>query len=137
MLEGYKVVEMATYIAGPGAAGMMADWGAEVIKVEAPGGDPIRWNRPPGREGGSSPNFELDNRGKRSIAVDYRRPEGCEVIRRLAAWADVFITSARPKALARAGLDYPALAAVNPGIVYASVTGYGLAAPWPISAPST
>jgi crotonobetainyl-CoA:carnitine CoA-transferase CaiB-like acyl-CoA transferase len=129
MLEGVKVVELAAYIAGPAAAGMMADWGAEVVKIEAPGGDPIRWNRPPAFEGGSTPNFEFDNRGKRSIVVDYRRPEGHEVIRKLAREADVFITSLRPGALRRAQLDYQSLSAINPRLVYASVTGYGLEGP--------
>lgn len=129
MLEGFKVVELATYVAGPATAGMMADWGADVIKVEAAGGDPIRWNRPPSFEGGSSPNFEFDNRGKRSIVVDFRKAEGREVMRRLAGWADVFITSLRPGALARAELDYTALSAINPRLVYASITGYGLQGP--------
>lgn len=129
MLEGVKVVELATYIAGPAAAGLMADWGAQVTKIEAAGGDPIRWNRPPSYEGGSSPNFEFDNRGKRSIVVDYRQPQGREVVWKLAEQADVFITSLRPGALQRAQLDYATLSKINPRLVYASVTGYGLSGP--------
>lgn len=129
LLEGLKVVEMATFVAGPGAAGLMADWGADVIKVEGPGGDPIRWNRPPGRPGGSSPNFELDNRGKRSIVVDFRKPAGAEVMHRLARWTDVFITSLRPESTAKARIDYASLSAVNARLIYASITGYGLEGP--------
>lgn len=129
MLEGLKVVELATFIAGPAAAGMMADWGATVIKVEAPGGDSIRWNRPPAREGGSSPIFEMDNRGKRSIVADFRTPEGCDVIRRLATWADVFITNLRPARAGKSRIDYDSLAALNPRLIYASITGYGLQSP--------
>lgn len=129
MLEDVKVVELATYIAGPATAGLMADWGADVVKIEAAGGDPIRWNRPPAFEGGSTPNFEFDNRGKRSIVVDYRRPEGREVVLRLAEQADVFVTSLRPGALRRAQLDYERLCSLNPRLVYASVTGYGLSGP--------
>ncbi len=126
MLEGVKVVDMATYIAGPATAGMMCDWGAEVIKIEAPGGDAIRWNRPPLHEGGWNPTFDQDNRGKRSIVIDYRKPEGVEVIRKLIEGADVFVTSLRPRILLKAGLDYDSVKVWRPDLIYASVTGYGL-----------
>ncbi len=129
LLDGIKVVEMSAYIAGPATAGMMCDWGAEVIKIEAPGGDAIRWNRPALYEGGWNPTFDQDNRGKRSIVIDYRKPEGAEVIRKLIADCDVFITSLRPRILKKAGLDYDSLAAWKPELIYASVTGYGLQGP--------
>jgi crotonobetainyl-CoA:carnitine CoA-transferase CaiB-like acyl-CoA transferase len=126
VLKGLKVAELATFVAGPGAAGLMADWGATVIKVEAPGGDPIRWNRPPAREGSSSPSFEFDNRGKRSIVIDIRKSEGRDVMHRLAGWADVFITNLRPGRAAKAGIDYESMSTTNPRLIYASITGYGL-----------
>jgi len=130
MLEGVKVVEMAAYIAGPVAAGMMCDWGADVIKVEAPGGDAIRWNRPALKPGGWNPTFDADNRGKRSIVVDLRKPEGASVLRKLIEGADVFITSLRPRILSRAGFDYESVRAWKPDLIYASVTGYGLTGPF-------
>jgi len=129
MLEGVKVVEMAAYIAGPVAAGMMCDWGADVIKVEAPGGDGIRWNRPPLKPGGWNPTFDADNRGKRSIVVNLRTPDGAAVLRKLIEGADVFITSLRPRILSQAGFDYDSVRAWKPDLIYASVTGYGLSGP--------
>jgi crotonobetainyl-CoA:carnitine CoA-transferase CaiB-like acyl-CoA transferase len=130
MLEGLKVVELATYIAAPGAAGIMADWGADVTKIEAPIGDPLRRffdALSDGHDG--NPVFELDNRGKRSIALDISRPEGRDVAMRLAAEADVFLTNVRDAALKRAGLDFDTLHALNPRLVYCVVTGYGLLGP--------
>lgn len=132
MLKGIKVVEMATYVAAPGAAGVMADWGADVVKIEPPGGDPIRkfFETFAGRNAVSgNPIFELDNRGKRSISVDPGTPEGAEVVRKLIDEADVFLTNVRPKSLERSGLDWTALRARNPRLIYASVTGYGLQGP--------
>lgn len=127
MLEGLKVVELATYIAAPGAAGVMADWGAAVIKIESPQGDPMRAafdDLTSAHEG--NPVFEMDNRGKRSIVLDITTPEGRAAAARLAVEADVFLTNVRPAALKRAGLDYEALSAANPRLVYCSLTGYGL-----------
>lgn len=127
MLEGLKVVELATYIAAPGAGGILADWGADVIKVEPPGGDPIRgFFDTIGRDMGSNPVFEMDNRGKRGVALDISKPEGRNALIRLIAGADIFLTNSRPGSLKRAGLDYEALKAANPRLIYASVTGYGL-----------
>lgn len=130
MLEGLKVVEFATYIAAPGAAGVMADWGADVIKVESPAGDPMRgFFNTLGRDMGSNPVFDMDNRGKRGIVLDIAKPEGREALVRLVAAADIFLTNVRPAALKRARLDWESLRAEHPRLIYASVTGYGLEGP--------
>ena len=130
MLEGLKVVELATYIAAPGAGGIMADWGAAVVKVESPAHDPIRnFFEGFGEEFTTNSVFELDNRGKRGIVLDISKPEGREALVRLVRGADVFLTNTRPAALKRARLDYDALAAENPRLVYCSVTGYGSEGP--------
>jgi len=85
MLEGLKVVEYATYMAAPGAGCILADWGAEVIKIEPPGGDPIRnFFRSIGTDYQDNPVFDFDNRGKKSIVVDTTTPEGQEIVRKLA-----------------------------------------------------
>lgn len=130
MLEGLRVIELATYIAAPGAAGIMADWGADVIKVESPEGDPMRrFFDTIGSDQDANPVFELDNRGKRAVVLDIRSDLGREALKALVATADIFLTNVRPAALARAGLDHDALKVVNPRLIYASLTGYGLTGP--------
>ncbi len=130
MLEGLRVVEYATYVAAPGAGGIMADWGAEVIKVEPPGGDPIRqFFASVGVEEERNPVFDLDNRGKRSVVLDTAQDGGRDALLRLVARADVFLTNVRPGGLKRAGLDADALLKRNPRLVYATLTGYGLEGP--------
>ncbi len=130
LLNGLKVLEHATYIAAPGAGGIMSDWGADVIKIEPPGGDPIRqFFESIGADTGLNPVFDLDNRGKRSIILDASSAGGRDVIVKLVKDMDVFLTNVRPGGLKRAGLDYEALSAINPRLVYASVTGYGLEGP--------
>jgi crotonobetainyl-CoA:carnitine CoA-transferase CaiB-like acyl-CoA transferase len=133
MLEGVRIVEHATYFAGPGAGGILADWGADVIKIEPPAGDPARTYFPtrgtPHEHLTEDAGFDSDNRGKRSIVIDTGKAEGPGLIRRLAAGADVFLTNVRPAGLARAGLDPDTLAAINPKLVYAQVTGYGVEGP--------
>jgi crotonobetainyl-CoA:carnitine CoA-transferase CaiB-like acyl-CoA transferase len=127
MLKGLKVVEFATYIAAPGAGGIMADWGAEVIKIEPPAGDPIRgFFATIGHVSESNPVFELDNRGKKGVVLDTAKPEGRAALVRLVKDADIFLTNVRPAALKRAKLDWDSLKAENPKLIYASVTGYGL-----------
>ncbi len=127
MLEGLKVVEYATYIAAPGAGGMMADWGADVVKIESPAGDPMRFFFDSiATETAINPCFELDNRGKRAIVLDTTKPEALEALLKLIDGADVFLTNLRPSSLKRAGLDYETLAKRRPDLIYASVTGYGL-----------
>ncbi|MCI4645642.1 MAG: CoA transferase [Hyphomonadaceae bacterium] len=130
MLEGIRVIEYATYMAAPGAGSIMADWGAEVIKIEPPGGDPIRkFFKSIGTDIQDNPVFDFDNRGKKSIIVDTATPEGQEIVRKLAATADVFLTNVRPGGLSRSGLDHQSLSATNPKLVYCSLTGYGLTGP--------
>ncbi|HEX2818464.1 MAG TPA: CoA transferase, partial [Phenylobacterium sp.] len=130
LLKGLKVVEFASYIAAPGAACMLGDWGADVIKVERPGGDSMRHVFADVKsELNGNPTFDLDNRGKRAVVLDVGKPEGREALARLAATADVFITNVRPAALKRAGLDEATLRAANPRLVYTIVTGYGLEGP--------
>lgn len=130
LLQGLKVVEFASYIAAPGAGGVLADWGAEVIKVERPEGDPMRHVFGDAKgEISSNPTFGLDNRGKRAVVLDISKDEGREALARLAAQADVFLTNVRPAALKRAGLDEATLRAANPRLIYTMVTGYGLEGP--------
>lgn len=130
MLQGIKVVEYATYMAAPGAGCILADWGADVIKVEPPHGDPIRgFFDTIGADVSDNPVFDFDNRGKKSIVVDTTKPEGVEILKKLVADADVFLTNVRPGGLERSGLDYDSLKAINPELVYCSLTGYGLTGP--------
>ena len=130
MLEGLRIIEYATYMAAPGAGSILSDWGAEVIKVEPPGGDPIRsFFSTIGSDIQDNPVFDFDNRGKKSIMLDTGTQEGQAILRDLAASADVFLTNVRPGGLSRSGLDYDALSKVNPKLVYCSLTGYGLTGP--------
>ena len=130
LLKGLKVVEFASYIAAPGAAGILADWGAEVIKVERPQGDPMRHVFADAKsEIAGNPTFGMDNRGKRAVVLDIAKPEGRDALARLAAEADVFLTNVRPASLKKYSLDEQTLRAANPRMIYAVVTGYGLEGP--------
>jgi crotonobetainyl-CoA:carnitine CoA-transferase CaiB-like acyl-CoA transferase len=124
-MDGVKVVEVGMWVAGPAGAAILGDWGADVVKIEPPDGDPFR-GLLSGIVEGVSPPFELDNRNKRSIGLNLSLPEGREVAAALVDQADVFVTNARPSALARAGLDWETVSARNPRLVYAHVSGYGL-----------
>jgi len=123
-LSGLKVLDLSRILAGPYATQMLADLGAEVWKVESPWGDDTRRWGPPFKEGESA-YFLSTNRGKKSLAVNLKDPRGQEVVRRLAAEADVLVENFKAGDLARYGLDYESLAAVNPRLVYASITGFG------------
>ncbi len=130
LLKGLKVVEFASYIAAPGAAGILGDWGADVIKVERPQGDPMRVAFADAKNAlVGNPTFALDNRGKRGIVLDTSKPAGRDALAKLASEADVFLTNVRPAALARSKLDEATLRAANPRLVYAVITGYGLDGP--------
>jgi len=132
-LEGLRVVEVANWLAAPSAAALMADMGADVIKVEPPGGDAYRYFslRGIGHDHDFATNygFELDNRGKRSVTVALTEPGGPEVVLRMAAQADVFITNLIQPRRERYGLTVEDVQAVNPGVVYASFSGYGTEGP--------
>jgi len=129
-LDGIRVVELGVWVAGPAAGGIMADWGANVVKIEPPTGDPGRsFGRMLGLDDGSSPPFEMDNRSKRSIVLDLTTDGGLATARQLISRADVFITNVRPDALHRLGLDYPSVAELNPCLVYGLITGYGETGP--------
>jgi len=125
-LDGIRIVELGVWVAGPAAGGILADWGADVVKIEPPEGDPARmFGRMLGVEDGSSPPFEMDNRGKRSIMCDLTTEDGRVTARELISDADVFLTNVRPAALSRVGLDFATIAEHNPALVYGLITGYG------------
>jgi crotonobetainyl-CoA:carnitine CoA-transferase CaiB-like acyl-CoA transferase len=130
LLKGLKVVDFSAYIAGPGAAGILCDWGADVVKVERPGGDSMRHVFGDLANAlDSNPIFEVDNRGKRAIVLDITKEEGRDALAKLAAEADVFLTNVRPVSLRRYGLDDATLRAASPKLIYAVITGYGLEGP--------
>lgn len=129
-LDGVRVVELAMWAAGPGTAAILADWGAEVIKIERPGGDPYRGYRGTEPTGaGDNGAFEVVNRNKRSVCADLHTAAGREVCARLVVGADVFVSNLRPAALEGFGLDAPTLCARHPRLVHASLSGYGHAGP--------
>jgi crotonobetainyl-CoA:carnitine CoA-transferase CaiB-like acyl-CoA transferase len=129
-LETVRVVELGAWVAGPGAGGILADWGADVVKVEPPQGDPARnFGRMLGGDLPVNPVFELDNRGKRSIAVDLSEERGRGLVHQLVAEADVFLTNLRPAALTRVGLGPDETCSRHAHLVYAIITGYGLEGP--------
>ncbi|WP_295046474.1 CoA transferase [uncultured Paracoccus sp.] len=126
-LAGIRVLDFTRVLAGPYATALMADLGADVIKVEAPGGDEYRHIGP--FLGGESALFQTANRGKRSIVLDLRSPADLAVARDLALRADVVVENFRPGVMARLGLDADPLQAANPRLVYASVSGFGQSGP--------
>lgn len=129
-LQGIRVIELGLWVAAPATGGILADWGADVIKVEPPQGDPARmFGRMIGVDTGANPPFEMDNRSKRSIVADLGTAAGRALVGDLLADADAFVTNVRPGALARAGLDFASLAERNPRLVYGLITGYGLDGP--------
>jgi len=126
-LKNIKVVEQGTFITGPCAGMMLADLGADVIKVETPGdGDPYRTYQ----EGHYSPHFQAYNRNKRSVALDLKSEEGKRVFDGLIAEADVYIQNFRPGAAERLGAGYPRLSGINSGLVYCSISGFGKDGPY-------
>ena len=131
LLKGIRVVEMGLWVAGPAAGGILADWGAEVVKIEMPKGDPMRklFGALSGSKEDRCPPFDLYNRGKKSVALDVNHADGMALAQRLVATADVFVTNMRPQFLERIGLDHRALLAKHPRLVYASLTAYGLEGP--------
>ena len=126
-LAGIRVIELANFIAGPLAGTLLADMGADVIKVEPPSGDMGRAT-PPIRNG-ESVSFVALNRNKRSLVLDLKQPDAIEVLRKLAAKSDVFLEAYRPGALDKLGLGAAQVKAINPRIVYTSVSGFGQTGP--------
>ena len=127
-LEGLKVVELGQLIAGPFAGKFFSEFGAEVIKIEPPEGDPLRkWRK---LHRGTSLWWYVQNRNKKSVTVDLRTPDGQEVVRRIARDADVVIENFRPGTLEKWGLGYESLAAENPGLVMLRLSGFGQTGPY-------
>jgi crotonobetainyl-CoA:carnitine CoA-transferase CaiB-like acyl-CoA transferase len=127
-LAGIKVIELANFIAGPLCGTLLADMGADVVKVESPKGDMSRAT-PPIRNG-ESVSFVALNRNKRSLVLDLKRPEATEILLKLAAQSDVFVEANRPGALDKLGLAAAQVKAVNPRIIYTSVSGFGQSGPY-------
>jgi crotonobetainyl-CoA:carnitine CoA-transferase CaiB-like acyl-CoA transferase len=121
-LAGIKVADFSALIPGPFTTAILADLGADVIKVEPPRGDPARSLLPA--------VFHAINRNKRSIALDLKQADAKPVVERLARWADVLIESNRPGVSVRLGIDYASLSALNPGLIYCSLSGFGQNGPW-------
>jgi len=129
LLEGVRVLDLTRVLAGPYATMVMADLGAEVIKIELPGqGDEARGFGP--FQNGESAYFTSINRGKKSVTLDLRQQRGQELARQLAGQCDVLIENFRPGSMARFGLDYATLHALYPRLVYASVSGFGQTGPY-------
>jgi len=129
-MDGVRIVELGVWIAGPAAGGVLADWGADVVKIEPPTGDPARtFQRMLGGDMPNNPVFELDNRSKRSIVIDLSTDEGRTIALELIDGADVFLSNVRADALARLGLDPATLLARNPRLVYGHLSGYGQEGP--------
>lgn len=127
-LSGIKVIELSTFIAVPACARFFADNGADVIKVEAKGGDAVRWNgTSEGRSDSPYENttFDLENANKRGIVLNLKTPEGKEILFKLLSDADIFLTNWRPQALEKNGLTYEKLHEKFPKLVYGTLTGYG------------
>jgi crotonobetainyl-CoA:carnitine CoA-transferase CaiB-like acyl-CoA transferase len=135
LLDGVRVLDLSRMLAGPYGSMLLADLGAEVLKIEEPeGGDPMRTMGPPFLPDGDSAYFLSVNRNKKSVALDLARPEGREVFLDLVRHADVVWENFRPGVMARLGCDYAALATANPRIVACSISAYGQAGPyrdWP------
>ena len=127
--EGVKIVDVTAMLSGPWATAILGDQGADIVKVEAPGkGDHVRSLG--NRRGGMSSMFLNINRNKRSITLDLKKPEGRDLLLRIAATADVFVQNFRPGVVERLGVGYGDVAKVNPGIVYMSLSGFGEKGPW-------
>jgi len=126
--SGLKIVDLSAVVSGPMATGLLADQGADVIKVETPKGDLTRVIGP--AKGDISALFTTINRGKRSIVLDLKHPDGAQVLRELIASADVLVENFRPGALARLGFSYETVAATNPRLIYLSISGFGQTGPY-------
>ncbi|MDD9983388.1 MAG: CoA transferase [Gammaproteobacteria bacterium] len=129
-LAGMRVIDLTTFLLGPVATQMLGDLGADVIKVESPGGDAVRGAGPPPVEDGMGALFLANNRNKRGIVLDLKDPRGLEAMMRLTERADAFVHNMRPQAIDRLGLDYPAVSTCNPTIVYCGAWGFRRSGPY-------
>src|SRR5262245_57913780 len=127
LLHGMRVLDFTTTIAGPHCTRLLADLGADVVKIEAPGGDLMR-TRPPLRSGASSYFGQL-NAGKRSVVLDLKQPAGGDIVKRLVGGAGLVVENFRPGVMKRLGLDYDSLAPLRPDLVYCAMSGYGQSGP--------
>lgn len=128
LLQGIRVLDLGTFITGPFAAQLLADLGADVIKVEPPKeGEPFRRFD---KSGLYSPQFQSQNRNKRSVTLDYTRPEGLEVFKRLVRSADVLIMNSRPGVSEKHGISWEQMRSVNPRLIYCAITGFGSDGPY-------
>jgi len=130
-MEGIKVVEMGVWVAGPSCAAILADWGADVIKIEPPTGDPFRglFASALGAAVPINPPFETDNRGKRSVCLDLTNDEARRIVHQIMEQADVFVSNMRPRVLEQFGVGYEEVRAYNPRIIYCQLSGYGADSP--------
>lgn len=127
-LQGVKVLELTRFIAGPYAGGILASLGADVVKIEPPGGDVVRGFGP--TKNGVGIPFELLNHNKKSLVVDLKKPDGREVVKRLARTADIILESSRPGTSAKLGVSYEDIKLINPRLIYCSISGFGQEGPY-------
>lgn len=127
-LQGLRILDFSRVLTGPHATRMLCDLGAEVIKIEPPDGDLTRFTNP--RVNSLSTYFIQQNVGKKNISLDMSKPEAVDIVKKLVMHADILIENFRPGVMRKLGLDYASLSALNPKIIYASITGYGQTGPW-------
>ncbi|WP_369410159.1 CaiB/BaiF CoA transferase family protein [Erythrobacter crassostreae] len=130
MLEGMTVIDLTSVVFGPYATQILSDYGADVIKIEGPGGDAYRHGAKPAKTSGMGPGFIALNRGKKSLVLDLKNTEDAEILRGLLSTADVFVHNVREAAIARLGFDYDAIKAINPNIIYVHCVGFGSGGPY-------
>ena len=126
-LDGIRVLDVTQFMAGPFCSTILADLGADVIKIEPPSGDSTR--QMVGATGTESPSFNAVNRGKRSVVVNLKTTDGQQLFKRLARASDIVIENYRPGVMQGLGLGYDVLSAINPRLIYASISGYGQTGP--------
>ncbi len=127
-LQGLRILDFSRVLTGPHATRMLCDLGAEIIKIEPPDGDLTRFTNP--RVNSLSTYFIQQNVGKKNISLDMSKPEAVDIVKKLVMHADILIENFRPGVMKKLGLDYASLSALNPKLIYASITGYGQTGPW-------
>jgi crotonobetainyl-CoA:carnitine CoA-transferase CaiB-like acyl-CoA transferase len=127
-LQGLRILDFSRVLTGPHATRMLCDLGAEIIKIEPPDGDLTRFTNP--RVNSLSTYFIQQNVGKKNISLDMSKPEAVDIVKKLVMHADILIENFRPGVMKKLGLDYTSLSALNPKLIYASITGYGQTGPW-------